>query len=756
MVDIYAAEDTNGVRFSWNVWPSSRLEGTRMVVPLGALYSPMKAIAGMPKLNYEPVPCKSCRAILNPYCQIDVRAKLWVCPFCYQRNQFPAHYSGITEKTLPAELIPKYSTVEYNLKSNPGIPIFVFVVDTCIDEKDLAALKDSLLMALSLIPPNALVGLITIGTTVQLFELAFSECPKSYVFRGTKAVTQEMIRQILNLNPKASPTKAAPSPVPVKPRQNKFLRPFSEVEVTLETIIEELQRDPYPVTVENRPLRSTGVALSVAHGMLDASFPKCGGRILLFVGGPCTQGPGMIVAPTLKETIRGTRDIAKGKAKHLKSAHKFYTSLSKIAVANGQTVDLFGCSFDAVGVYEMRELVKSTGGRVVQCDGFHVDTFSESFHKMFEAGADGQLPMGTNGSISIQTSREIKICGAIGHCSSLDRKTALVSDTQIGIGGTSAWKLCSLDPHTTLAFFFEVVNQHSNPIPAGHPGIAQFLTVYHKVDGSRIARVTTVCHAWADPAAGRMAIMGGFDQEAAAVLMARIAVFKAEAEETFQVLRWLDRMLIRLVTKFGDFRKDEPESFALTPSFSMYPQFMFHLRRSPFMQVFNVSPDEATYYRFMLNRENVTNSITMIQPTLDKYVLAQPPQPVLLSASVVSKDCILLLDTYFHVVVWRGKNIQAWVDEGYHTQPKYENLRKMLAAPDEDAKAIMNGRIPLPVLINCVEGDSLSRHLIAVLDPDVTHTTSTMGPTTGQQVFTDDVNLTTFMQHLKKLAVTQQ
>ena len=42
----------------------------------------------------------------------------------------------------------------------------------------------------------------------------------------------------------------------------------------------------------------------------------------------------------------------------------------------------------------------------------------------------------------------------------------------------------------------------------------------------------------------------GFDQEAAAVLMARIAVYKAETEEAFDVLRWLDRMLIRLVRPF--------------------------------------------------------------------------------------------------------------------------------------------------------------------------------------------------------------
>jgi len=49
--------------------------------------------------------------------------------------------------------------------------------------------------------------------------------------------------------------------------------------------------------------------------------------------------------------------------------------------------------------------------------------------------------------------------------------------------------------------------------------------------------------------------------------------------------------------KFGDFNKDDPSSFRFSDQFSMYPQFMFHLRRSQFLQVFNNSPDETSYYR---------------------------------------------------------------------------------------------------------------------------------------------------------------
>lgn len=57
-------------------------------------------------------------------------------------------------------------------------------------------------------------------------------------------------------------------------------------------------------------------------------------------------------------------------------------------------------------------------------------------------------------------------------------------------------------------------------------------------------------------------------------------VAKAETEESFDVLRWLDRKLIQLCQKFAEYRKDDPSSFRLNSNLSIYPQFMFNLRRS--------------------------------------------------------------------------------------------------------------------------------------------------------------------------------
>ncbi|CAI9285219.1 unnamed protein product [Lactuca saligna] len=115
-------------------------------------------------------------------------------------------------------------------------------------------------------------------------------------------------------------------------------------------------------------------------------------------------------------------------------------------------------------------------------------------------------------------------------------------------------------------------------------------------------------------------LMQGFDHETVAVVVARLTSYKMEMEESFDATRWIDRNLICLCSKFGDYRKDDPSSFSLNPSFSLFPQFMFNLRRSQFVQVLNDIPDETAYFRMMLNRESITNATVMIQPSLILFV----------------------------------------------------------------------------------------------------------------------------------------
>jgi protein transport protein SEC23 len=100
----------------------------------------------------------------------------------------------VSQETIPPELHPSATTIEYRLaRPAPSPPVFLFVVDTCLAADSLQALKDSIIMSLSLLPPYALVGLITFGTMAQVHEIGYTECAKSYVFRGSKVGGEAII-----------------------------------------------------------------------------------------------------------------------------------------------------------------------------------------------------------------------------------------------------------------------------------------------------------------------------------------------------------------------------------------------------------------------------------------------------------------------------------------------------------------------------------------------------------------------------------
>ncbi|KAG2232178.1 hypothetical protein INT48_004106 [Thamnidium elegans] len=701
-------EEQDGIRFSWNAWPSSRIEATKAVVPISCLYTPLKEREDFTE---------------NPICQIDVRAKLWICPFCLQRNAFPPHYKDISNVNLPAELLPKYTTIEYNINRVAQIPpIFLFVVDTCLEEDDLKALKESLIVSLSLLPEYAWVGLITFGTMTQVHELGFSECPKSFVFRGTKEYTAKQIQEMLGLTGGVRPSQPG-QPPQTGMAANRFLLPVKDCEFVLTSILENLQRDPWPVDDDKRPIRCTGVATSVAVGLLETTFPNTGSRIMLFSGGACTDGPGQI----------------------------FYDALAKRACANGHTIDIFAGCLDQIGLLEMKSMVNHTNGVMVLSDSFTTAIFKQSFHRLFQKDSAGHLMMGFNATIDVQTTRELKVCGMIGHAVSNNKKSSYVGETEIGIGNTSSWKMSSITPSTTNGIYFEVVNQ-ATPFTPGSRGLIQFVTHYQHSSGQFRLRVTTVARNFAEGQSPEIA--NSFDQETAAVLMARIAVFKGEVDDGPDVLRWLDRMLIRLCQRFADYRKDDPHSLRLSENFSIYPQFMFHLRRSQFLQVFNNSPDETAFYRHVLNREGVDNSLIMIQPTLTSYGFDAPPQPVLLDSVSIKPDTILLLDTFFHILLFHGSTIAQWRIAGYQDQEGYENFKQLLEAPVLDAQDLLLDRFPVPRYIDCDQGGSQARFLLSKLNPSSTHATGTpYNASAGAIVLTDDVSLQVFMEHLKKLAV---
>ena len=75
----------------------------------------------------------------------------------------------------------------------------------------------------------------------------------------------------------------------------------------------------------------------------------------------------------------------------------------------------------------------------------------------------------------------------------------------------------------------------------------------------------------------------------------------------------------------------------------------------------------------------------MIQPTLMSYKPEQDPEPTLLDSVSIAPEVVLLLDTFFHVLIWHGETVAAWRKAGYHEQDGYQHIKEQMERPVGDA-----------------------------------------------------------------------
>jgi protein transport protein SEC23 len=103
------------------------------------------------------------------------------------------------------------------------------------------------------------------------------------------------------------------------------------------------------------------------------------------------------------------------------------------------------------------------------------------------------------GIFEINCSKDIKVQGIIGPCASLEKKGPLCSDTAIGQGHTSAWKMCGLDNNTSICLVFEIAKIDTADVvlqSQSNQFYFQFLTYYQHSNGQTRLRVTTLSRRW--------------------------------------------------------------------------------------------------------------------------------------------------------------------------------------------------------------------------------------------------------------------
>lgn len=84
----------------------------------------------------------------------------------------------------------------------------------------------------------------------------------------------------------------------------------------------------FPKYVHHIDASNSALEFELRRKSLLTIASDAGGRIMLFTGGPATEGPGMVVGPELRESIRSHHDIDRDNIKYYKKALKVCSPFS--------------------------------------------------------------------------------------------------------------------------------------------------------------------------------------------------------------------------------------------------------------------------------------------------------------------------------------------------------------------------------------------------------------------------------------------
>ncbi|CDR41407.1 CYFA0S07e01728g1_1 [Cyberlindnera fabianii] len=723
MTDFYSLEDATGTRFSWNTIPVTRGEAENCTIPLGALYSPFTA--EVQRSDVAPIECKGCRFIINEHCTLDLAANVWTCCGCGMRN------SG------RVTTLPTGASQHYIVGSDPTPTLLVFVIDLHMAPEELTVLKEQILTTIkTLSHTNTFASFVLFDSEVKVCDPSNILMDRRIILHGSESYSTSKIAETLN----------------VKDFKN---RPYNQHTVThyfsplydpssvsrIEHIIEGIT--PTVSVQKHRALRSTGLAIQTATVLASETYKTQRSHIFLFTTGPPTLGQGAVVGKDKSESIRSYSDIRRGKAKLSYGTKNFYDDIAKECIQDGssRSISLFISGYDQVGLYEMRSLSEKTGGVSLLVDSFSMNIFKRSFERLFELDTDGVLVhLNTSANVTVKTSKYLEVAGFIGPGTTKKGNDESVSDHPIGYGLGNKVQLGLLAPFHTFGVYFRsrTVAYGSRRRSMPHYMYAQFQTRYTASNGVCHLKVVTVKKSTTN----EEKMDQSFDQEATTVLLARKIIFDITHDKMDheKISSTLEKTLRKLLRNFAIYIPDEPNTFTLHQNFQLIPQFFYNLIKSPMMMNFNTTPDESTYYTSIFTRSDTPDSLLMIQPHLTAYKPGIEPYPVLLDTASLDPSAVLLMDSFFHVVIHIGMNLAIQRDSG-------SSIEDTLEPAIAEAADLCSTRFPLPRYVVADEGSSQARFLKSRLNPSE-NDGSASGGDEHKAVHTEDVTVGQFYKRI--------
>lgn len=742
MTDPVAFEFATGVRMNLQVIPNCQQSLDALTLPLSVHLTPAKRLESVPLSPDIPNKCP-CGSYLNPSAVVNFATKTWFCNFCVRSNKLtPASAQALQPNSLLPEQEPQNLVYEYKVPQAKKAPelsktTYILLVDTCLTPDNLTALKTGLRDAVAQVDfATTQFVLLSYSRNVNLFRgNATATLSHSVTLPGY--FTPEQFAETVGLSRDVKKDSTANLGV-------LGLYLFTSLD-SLSHAIDSLDEDPFETPADERNSRASGKALEMALELVHLTLLEAP-RVLLLVGGPCTFSSGRIVDPKISVFPRKHLDVdQKPEVRaQVEQVKKYYTDLALRAVALRVVVDIAAFSLTEFGLFEMEQLPSKTNGIILLNEEFRQEHFAVAVRKYFKPTEDGFSNLFSGATVELFVSKELKIGGCVGNCESLLTKPATQADTHVGQSNTNKWYVGGLDPEATLLFILEVAEKSK---AKGYSKYAkaylQFVVTYHHPLHQTVVRVVSFDRPFVvfdNP----LELLPQVDQFSVISTYAKLAALRVFDYDNTTMIRYLDKVLIGMLKTFRR-AGDIPEEVGLVA------QYFYYLRKSNFVKKFATSLDEMTFYKHSVLRENIDNTLIIVQPQIIEYSLAnEEPRPVLPDLSCLKKDVVLLADTFFNIVIWQGAVIKGWVDEGYHLQPDYAHVAELLKQPEDDFNVIAEDRVVAPSKVYAHYGSPSERLLKSRLNPETVLGAGSDGQTAVEEgnFVTEDASLSVFMQRL--------
>ncbi|CAH2352627.1 protein transport protein Sec23p [[Candida] railenensis] len=721
---------SSGINFNWDVFPSTRLENSQLPTPIGCLYQPLIEVS---KNDNQSRPsaasfcsCQKCGAYMNPYIEIDHTRSIWKCQFCHQKSFLPKVSSGpISNDSLPAfaeQTISNDITTGFNGDVPESI---VLVVDLYqhVDEvqedgsnTSFSSLIESLLTAMDRIKDGSLLALISFDESVHIHRPATPNEKTSFakdelfeedaynvndLFENEDTIAK-VVSRIEQSGVGDLPKSVSESPLV----SQGILVELSDA--TRDSVKSHLRSLKPTFTNSFKPPRSLGLCLYISSLLVSRlSFQNFKAKFLIFVSGPNTTEPGIILNPNKNKVFRSHSDIKElnDKSSNYSSSLKFFEMISFIA--NGLSLskafrisseittkttdfelnlstpkwsfDIFTGSLDQVGLYEMKRLIQNTNGDIFVSSSFKDLQFRNQLVKCFEAHTKSY-----NATLTVLTSPRLKVRKLVGHCYHLPASYKDSKSLQENISDqlntfdskfkqhyfTNRWFWNSFKKtDESLAIFFDIDGLRSFKDFSSRDPKNMYVQFQFKYWDPEVKlwkiRITTVCKRTtlsvidkqrelsANLINAKIDMLQSFNAKSWTVLLARLMINKLDTNIGFDfegIVEEIDSVTVKLLNNFN---KLIVENYQINENLKDLPSFIYNLRRNPqLINIFNSSPDETTYYHHWFMKMGQDLGIKVIEPLLysTEYEKTFPLDTSTLS--VVPDKSYLIMDSFFNVIVY--------------------------------------------------------------------------------------------------------